>query len=82
MLVESDEKEGKYILREVMQNGNKGHHDERIKRVSKNARWQSIAATLQHNWHLATHYPSEFFWTPVWMVWHFCWKRVFLRGGS
>lgn len=61
MLCEPDEKESRYILNEVMQKGNMGHHDARIKRVNKNARWQSIAATLLHNWHLTTHYPSEFF---------------------
>ena len=76
MLCEPDEKEGRYILNEVMQNGNMGHHDHRIKRVSKNVRVQSIAATLQHTWHLATRYPSEFLWTPVWIVWHYVWKRT------
>lgn len=79
MLCEPDEKEGKYILNEVMQNGNMGHHDHRIKRVSKNAKVQSVAASLQHTWHLATHYPSEFLWTPIWIVWHFCWKRTCAR---
>ena len=68
MLCEPDKKEGLYILNEVMRNGNMGHHDERIKIVSRNERIQSIASTLQHNWHLATHYPSEFFWTPLWIV--------------
>ena len=79
MLCEPDEKEGRFILSEVMQNGNMGHYDTRIKRVSKNARVQSVAATIQHTWHLATHYPSEFFWTPVWIAWHFCWKRFCVR---
>lgn len=79
MLCEPDEKEGMYILNEVMQNGNMGHHDHRIKRVSKNAKIQSVAASIQHTWHLATHYPSEFLWTPVWIVWHFCWKRTCAR---
>ena len=79
MLCEPDEKEGRYILNEVMQNGNMGHHDHRIKRVSKNAKVQSVAASLQHTWHLATHYPSEFLWTPIWIVWHFCWKRACVR---
>ena len=76
MFCEPDEKEGKYILNEVMQNGNMGHHDHRIKRVSKNVKVQSVAANIQHTWHLATHYPSEFLWTPVWIVWHYVWKRT------
>ena len=79
MLCEPDEKEGRYILKEVMQNGNMGHHDQRIKRVSKNAKIQSVATGIQHTWHLATHYPSEFLWTPVWIVWHYVWKRTCAR---
>lgn len=79
MLCEPDEKEGMYILNEVMQNGNMGHHDQRIKRVSKNAKIQSVAVSLQHTWHLAIHYPSEFLWTPIWIVWHYVWKRTCAR---
>lgn len=79
MLCEPDEKEGRYILNEVMLDGNMGHHDQRIKRVGKDAKIQSVAASIQHTWHLATRYPSEFFWTPVWIVWHFCWKRSCAR---
>lgn len=79
MLCEPDEKEGRYILNEVMQNGNMGHHDHRIKQISKNARVQSVAASIQHTWHLVTHYPSEFLWTPVWIIWHFVWKRTGVR---
>ncbi len=76
MICESDEKEGRYILNEVIQNGNMGHHDYRIKCVSKNAKVQSAAASIQHTWHLVPHYPSEFLWTPVWIFWHYVWKRT------
>lgn len=59
--IEPDECEGKFLLKEVMQNGNFGHHDERNHRI--NNKWVAPFATgIQHNWHLATHYPSEFFW--------------------
>ena len=79
MLCEPDEKEGRYLLNEVMQNGNMGHHDHRIKRVCKNVKIQSVAANIQHTWHLVTHYHSEFLWTPIWIVWHYVWKRSCAR---
>ena len=82
MLYEPDEKEGRYILNEVMQNGNMGHHDHRIKQISKNTRVQTVAASIQHTWHLVTHYPSEFLWSPVWIAWHFCWKRFKVLIGN
>lgn len=44
-----------------MAGGNFGHHDTRIKKISK-GKIQFLLINIQHNWHLATHYPSEFFW--------------------
>ena len=75
MLCEPDEKEGRYILAEVMEGGNFGHHDERIMNVGK-GKWQSVFATLQHAMHVLRRYPSEVLWMPVWMVYHFIWKRT------
>ena len=75
LLCEPNEKEGRYILAEVMAGGNFGHHDERIKKVGK-GKWQSVFATLQHAMHVLKRYPSEALWMPVWMVYHFIWKRT------
>ena len=76
LLCKPDEKEGRYILAEVMAGGNFGHHDERIKKVGK-GKWQSVFATLQHAIHVLRRYPTEALWMPVWMVYHFIWKRSF-----
>ena len=75
LLCEPDEKEGRYILGEVMKSGNFGQHDKRIKRVGK-GKWQSVFASLQHALHVLRRYPSEALWMPVWMVYHFVWKRT------
>ena len=75
LLCEPNEKEGRYILAEVMAGGNFGHHDERIRKVGK-GKWQSVFATLQHAMHVLRRYPSEALWMPVWMVYHFVWKRT------
>lgn len=75
LLCEPDEKEGRYILEEVMKSGNFGQHDKRIKRVGK-GKWQSVFASLQHALHVLRRYPSEVLWVPVWMVYHFVWKRT------
>lgn len=70
-----DEHEGRFILNEVMAGGNFGHHDTRIKKISK-GKIQFLFINIQHNWHLATHYPSEFFWGPIWLGYHWFWKRL------
>ena len=76
MLCEPDEKEGRFILAEVMAGGNFGHHDERIRKVGK-GKWQSVFAKLQHAMHVLRRYPQEALWMPVWIVYHFVWKRTF-----
>ena len=74
LLCEPDEKEGRFILTEVMAGGNFGHHDARIRKVGK-GKWQSVFANLQHAMHVLRRYPQEALWMPVWMVYHFIWKR-------
>lgn len=78
LLCEPNEKEGRYILAEVMAGGNFGQHDERIKMVGK-GKWQSVFATLQHAMHVLRRYPTEALWMPVWMVYHFIWKRTLIK---
>ena len=72
MLWEPDEKEGRYILEQVMMGGNFGHHDDRLKHTG--GKLGAVKAILTHNMHLLAHYPSDVIWAPVWIVWHKCWK--------
>lgn len=72
MLWEPDEKEGRYILEQVMMGGNFGHHDERLKHSG--GKLGAVKAILTHNMHLLTHYPEDVVWAPVWIVWHKLWK--------
>ena len=74
MLWEPDEKEGRYILKQVMRGGNFGHHDERLKHSG--GKLGAVKAILTHNLHLITHYPSDVIWAPVWIVWHKLWKMT------
>lgn len=72
MLWDPDEKEGRYILEQVMTGGNFGHHDKRLKRSGD--KLGAVKAILTHNMHLITHYPADVVWAPVWIVWHKLWK--------
>lgn len=72
MLWEPDEKEGNYILKEVMAGGNFGHHDQRLQHGG--SKWNTVKQVFRHNWHLLSHYPADVIWAPVWFVWHKCWK--------
>lgn len=72
MLWEPNEKEGRYILNQVMKGGNFGHYDKRL--GHRGGKLSAVKAILTHNLHLLTHYPSDVIWSPVWIVWHKLWK--------
>ena len=72
MLWEPDQKEGEYILNQVMTGGYMGHYDERLSHGE--GKLDAIKDILTHNLHLLTHYPSDTIWAPVWILWHKLWK--------
>lgn len=76
-----DEEEGKYILGEVMEGGNFGHHDERLN-TRIDGKLGSLVKILRHNLHLLVHYPSEVVWAPIYFVWHFAWKKFQLKSNN
>lgn len=76
LLYEPNEKEGRYILEQVMTGGNFGHFDDRLNTVSGKGKLNSVRKILKHNLHLLSHYPSDVIWAPIWIVYHWCWKRV------
>ncbi len=71
MLWGPDEKEGKYILDEMMKGGNFGHFG---KSYNQNKGLGYVKSVIKNNVHLFTHYPSDTIWAPIWLVWHKCWK--------
>ena len=77
MICEPDEKEGRYILEEIIQSGNFGHFDYRFGKHFGSKLFKIISAT-RRSIHLAPHYPTEALWSPIYYVWHFFWKRLIL----
>lgn len=75
MICAPDEIEGRFILDEVMAGGNFGKHDKRLKTESKGKKG-TVKKIMKHNLHLLTHYPGDVVWAPVWIVFHWCWKRL------
>lgn len=65
-----NEKEGRFVLNEIMQTGNFGQGDTRY----KFRRWFKLRHHIAHGTHLLLHYPSEVIWTPVWLIYHKAWK--------
>ena len=65
-----NEKEGRFVLDEILQTGNFGQADSRY----QFKRWYKLRHHIAHGSHLLMHYPSEVIWTPVWLLYHKVWK--------
>ena len=83
MLFAPNEKEGRFIMQEVMLTGNMGHSETRD--------WGSLKTplsrffyNLHRDIHLATHYPHEALWQPFFSLWLYGWRlsKGFLREGD
>ena len=73
MICEADADEGRFLLDRVMakeQKAKKGEHG--------SVRWHLSVFWAQQskNLHLLTHYPLEVMFSPLWLVRHFFWKRI------
>lgn len=64
-------KEGAFLLNEILLTGNFGQADKRY----NYKRFYKLRHQLSHGCHLLLHYPSEILWTPVWLIYHWFWKR-------
>ncbi len=64
-------KEGTFLLNEVLLTGNFGQGDKRY----NYKRFYKLRHQISHGCHLLLHYPSEVLWTPVWLIYHWFWKR-------
>ena len=65
MLCEPNEKEGRFLLTEIMRAGNFGHHDNRIQRTSKDSKITIVFMWIKHVCRLIKHYPADVLWTPI-----------------
>lgn len=75
LLCEPNQKEGVFLLSEIMRGGNFGQYDERNKWYGVNQRLKRGFFNVKRNMRYLAHYPSEVLWIPAWKVWHWCWRK-------
>lgn len=74
LICPSNQKEGKFLLNEILQAGNFGKYDDRIKHGGTQS--QHAWEKTKHNLRLLTHYPEEVLWEPFFRVYHWIWRRL------
>ena len=80
LLLSPDEKEGRFLLNEIMMAGNFGHYDERIRRERDDGEWDVFVRRVMRNFRFVRSYPSEVLWSPLFKVWHY-FMRMKWNGG-
>ena len=82
LICQPNEKEGQFLLNEIMQAGNFGKYDERIARGSKSFMGFKVSGSIshaiektKHNLRLLSHYPEEVICEPFFRVYHWIWRR-------
>lgn len=73
LLMEPDEKEGRFIMREVLLTGNMGHIDKR-NWGSMRTPFSRFLLNLRRDVYLVGHYPHEVVWQPVFSLWLYFWR--------
>lgn len=74
-LVPPNEKEGRFLMNEIMAAGNFGHHDTRYKATGRGIDTARLYNVVKRLTILFSHYPSETFWSPFFKVWHLFWRK-------
>ena len=79
MLCEPSEKDGRFLLSEIMEAGNFGHYDARM--ASLDVKKEHFSYQIRHTWRrikrnvrFLSSYPEEVIWEPVARCRHWVWK--------
>lgn len=74
LLCKVNEKQGVILLQDILCGGNFGHHNEKNKHGKENRIMRAIR-NVRHNSEILFDYPSEVLWSPLWKIWHWCWRK-------
>ena len=74
-IIEANDKEGEFLIREMMLAGNFGRYDTRYTTNAHGLNMGHIRNIVKRSFSLFAHYPAETFWTPIFKIWHFFWRK-------
>lgn len=75
LLTAPNEKEGRFLLNEIMLAGNFGHYDERMQHERGESALHWGLRKVKRNFRFVRSYPSEVLWSPLFKLWHWGWRR-------
>lgn len=75
MLCKPNEKDGAFLLDEIMQSGNFGHCDERNKKFDMGSYTQNFFGIIGKNLTYMRFAPWDWLMSPLWRIYHFAWRK-------
>ena len=75
-LIKPNERDGKFLLREIMIAGNFGKYDERLQYEQGESGLHWGLRKVVRNFRFVSSYPSEVIWSPLFKLWHYFWRRT------
>ena len=80
LLCAAIEKDGTFLMNEILMSGNFGHGDPRMGEISSKGylkgRISQAWRRFKRNFRFITSYPGEVIWEPIVRVEHFVWKKL------
>lgn len=73
LVLPADEREGRFLLNEILLAGNFGHYDSRNQR--KESKWGNFWQQTMRNMRFLTRYPREVIWNPWYRLAQFVWRK-------
>lgn len=71
-----DYKITRLLLRDLIQGGNFGMYNPSFAHDGKNVNPKRYFYKTFHNLSLASYYPSETLWEPLFRTWHYFWRKT------
>lgn len=75
LITAPNEREGRFLLNEIMLAGNFGKYDERLQHERGESSIHWALRKIKRNFRFVRSYPSEVLWSPLWKIWHWCWRK-------
>lgn len=82
LLTAPDEREGRFLLSEIMLAGNFGQYDERLQHSREESALHWGLRKVKRNFRFVRSYPSEVLWSPIFKLWHYFWRKRAVRHST
>lgn len=76
MIMGASEKDGRFLLEEIIYFGNFGAYDIRYKKTSRNSLFERFFAPIRRNMHLQRFAPWDWLMSPLWRLYYFGWRKL------